>query len=719
MDLVTLLIGAAFYVLFAVSIRALLHHREALELAVVLVFTSTAAIFAIQHDQRPCRALSPSSAAGDHAARRPARPDGPPGRPDHAAAPLGRSRSRSSGSWSRSRATTDQHGASARSCSWSAISRSPSSRGAILLAESRRRVGFPRVRLATAGIASILFGLSIFIVGRGRAARGGQRDLGPGDHRAVALAGPGRRAGGYLAAFVPPRWLREIVHRALAFDLVRSIVGVADRHGTARAVGRAGEDGEHILGAHMRVRITRGDDGPRHDGAGAGRGAGRQATRRSGGRHPDRHRRPPGRHPGRGPRRPAAVPRGRRRPARAPRVADGPRRRARGGGRDADRRGAGPRRGRCRPGKRGPLPGPARGRAERDPERRREGHDPLVHAHGRGMFRTTPRRARRAPAGRSSRPATRRASRRSPRAASPLRDDGRRPTARPSRPRSRCRRSRSTASRRTCVVVTDVTWRHEADEIRDRFIGVLSHELRTPVTSIFGGTQVLLHARAQLDPADAQRAARRRRRRVRATPADDREPADPRPRRARRGCRRGRARCSSTGSCPTVVARERATGRRDRRSRRHPGARCRSWPATRRRSSLVVRNLISNAGKYAGSERHGRGHGRRDGAVAAVSVRVIDDGPGIDAGRRREPCSSLYFRSRGDRDRTGLRHRPVRVPRARDGDGRPDLGPAATRGRRRVRVHAPDLGRRAIAEVAEPSPARGRMTVAQDVLPVT
>jgi signal transduction histidine kinase len=29
-----------------------------------------------------------------------------------------------------------------------------------------------------------------------------------------------------------------------------------------------------------------------------------------------------------------------------------------------------------------------------------------------------------------------------------------------------------------------VTWRHEADQIRDRFLGVLSHELRTPVTSI-------------------------------------------------------------------------------------------------------------------------------------------------------------------------------------------------------------------------------------------
>ena len=46
MDLVTLLIGAAFYSLFAVSIHRWANHRGELELAVVLVFSSTAAIFA-------------------------------------------------------------------------------------------------------------------------------------------------------------------------------------------------------------------------------------------------------------------------------------------------------------------------------------------------------------------------------------------------------------------------------------------------------------------------------------------------------------------------------------------------------------------------------------------------------------------------------------------------------------------------------------------------
>ncbi len=50
------------------------------------------------------------------------------------------------------------------------------------------------------------------------------------------------------------------------------------------------------------------------------------------------------------------------------------------------------------------------------------------------------------------------------------------------------------------AVLSDVTWRHEADQIRDRFLGVLSHELRTPVTSIYGGTQLLLGRGARLDP---------------------------------------------------------------------------------------------------------------------------------------------------------------------------------------------------------------------------
>ncbi len=51
----------------------------------------------------------------------------------------------------------------------------------------------------------------------------------------------------------------------------------------------------------------------------------------------------------------------------------------------------------------------------------------------------------------------------------------------------------------TVAIVSDSSWREEADQIRDRFIGILSHELRTPITSIYGGAQVLLKRAAALD----------------------------------------------------------------------------------------------------------------------------------------------------------------------------------------------------------------------------
>ncbi len=53
---------------------------------------------------------------------------------------------------------------------------------------------------------------------------------------------------------------------------------------------------------------------------------------------------------------------------------------------------------------------------------------------------------------------------------------------------------------RSIGVVVDVTERKQADELRDVFVGMLSHELRTPVTAIFGGSQLL--RRPNLDEAD-------------------------------------------------------------------------------------------------------------------------------------------------------------------------------------------------------------------------
>jgi PAS domain S-box-containing protein len=50
---------------------------------------------------------------------------------------------------------------------------------------------------------------------------------------------------------------------------------------------------------------------------------------------------------------------------------------------------------------------------------------------------------------------------------------------------------------RSIGVVVDITERRQADDLRDVFLGMLSHELRTPVTAIFGGSQLL--RRPQLD----------------------------------------------------------------------------------------------------------------------------------------------------------------------------------------------------------------------------
>jgi two-component system phosphate regulon sensor histidine kinase PhoR len=49
------------------------------------------------------------------------------------------------------------------------------------------------------------------------------------------------------------------------------------------------------------------------------------------------------------------------------------------------------------------------------------------------------------------------------------------------------------------ATVSDITRRREAEHLRDAFIGVLSHELRTPITSIFGGSKVLLRDGPEID----------------------------------------------------------------------------------------------------------------------------------------------------------------------------------------------------------------------------
>src|SRR5690606_18517746 len=54
------------------------------------------------------------------------------------------------------------------------------------------------------------------------------------------------------------------------------------------------------------------------------------------------------------------------------------------------------------------------------------------------------------------------------------------------------------------AVVEDVRERIAVDQLREKFIGVLSHELRTPVTAIYGGAQLLLSRWGRM-PAETER----------------------------------------------------------------------------------------------------------------------------------------------------------------------------------------------------------------------
>ncbi|HLO36217.1 MAG TPA: PAS domain-containing protein, partial [Candidatus Deferrimicrobium sp.] len=53
----------------------------------------------------------------------------------------------------------------------------------------------------------------------------------------------------------------------------------------------------------------------------------------------------------------------------------------------------------------------------------------------------------------------------------------------------------------TIVLLRDVTEQRQRQAVRDTFIGVLSHELRTPVTTIYAGSKVLARASHTLDEA--------------------------------------------------------------------------------------------------------------------------------------------------------------------------------------------------------------------------
>jgi PAS domain S-box-containing protein len=200
----------------------------------------------------------------------------------------------------------------------------------------------------------------------------------------------------------------------------------------------------------------------------------------------------------------------------------------------------------------------------------------------------------------------------------------------------------ATAGEETIVVMRDVTETRRREKVRETFIGVLSHELRTPVTTIFGGSKLLARASSAFDEAtrrdifnDIHAEAERLQRLVEDVVALNRfgevageiswEPV------------------LMQRVLPSVVSSEEER-----------------WPSVRFELDIgpslptvsadptyveqVIRNLLSNAAKYGGADSTVVVSARTgDGEVV---VRVLDDGPGFPSAERTR-LFELFYRSPG------------------------------------------------------------------------
>ncbi len=180
----------------------------------------------------------------------------------------------------------------------------------------------------------------------------------------------------------------------------------------------------------------------------------------------------------------------------------------------------------------------------------------------------------------------------------------------------------------------------EAQAQREAFFGILSHELRTPITTIYGGTRMLVQADGRLSH-DA-------RREVQADIAADAE-------RLYRLIEDllvlTRSEHGSLDIAPEPVLLQRLLPRvLESESARWPGVRFRVDlppgvpPVVGEETYVeqVVRNLLNNAGKYGG----GRGEIvlRVSLAPEHVEIRVLDEGPGLGA-EDPEGLFRLFYRA--------------------------------------------------------------------------
>lgn len=200
----------------------------------------------------------------------------------------------------------------------------------------------------------------------------------------------------------------------------------------------------------------------------------------------------------------------------------------------------------------------------------------------------------------------------------------------------------ATAGEETIVVLRDITEARRREAVRETFIGVLSHELRTPVTTIFGGAKLLARETSSLDEAtrrgifqDIYEEAERLQRLVEDVVALNRF--------AEEGGEIGWEPVLLQRLVPRVVESEEA---------RWPGVSFKldmapalpTVTADPTYVEQVVRNLLSNGAKYGGpgstvtlAAEAGDGE---------VLVRVLDDGPGFPP-EETSRLFELFYRSPG------------------------------------------------------------------------
>ena len=184
-----------------------------------------------------------------------------------------------------------------------------------------------------------------------------------------------------------------------------------------------------------------------------------------------------------------------------------------------------------------------------------------------------------------------------------------------------------------------VATERRASELRDAFNGIISHELRTPITAIYGGAKLLARRDRQLDPH------------VRQDLIDDLEAeADRLYRLVEDLLVLSRSERGSIDRADDPVVVQRIVDRVVRSERaRWPSV---SFVAENSATSTargdetyveqVLRNLLSNAAKYSPAESTVRII--VDETAEGVRTRVLDEGGGIDAGESAR-LFELYYRS--------------------------------------------------------------------------